>query len=166
MNWRLLLEALAGRAPGFTSKDTRTLRLIALGLGLVFVFLGWCAIDWVFAPAAPVAVTGTLVYQGIPVEKGEIEFYPAPGEKASRHSIRVENGKFFLPAGQGLLRNKKYIVKAKAFRKTGRVYENASAEESADEYEQYIPGKYNSDSNVVFVADRASLSKGLDLDLR
>lgn len=166
MNWHLLFEALSGRAPGFTTNDTRTLRLVAATAGLLIVFLGWCGVDWMLSPSAPVALRGTLAYQGVPVEKGEIEFTPAPGEKGSRHSIRVENGRFLLPARQGLVRNKKYIVKAQAFRRTGRIYENATPEESADEYEQYLPGKFNSDSNLVFVADRASVSKGLDLDLR
>jgi hypothetical protein len=166
MNWKLFLEALAGQAPGFTDADTRKLRLFVSGVGFMAVFLSWTAIAWMCAPPAPVAVRGTLAYQGSPVEQGEIEFSPAAGENAQRHSIKVEMGKFLLPAWQGLLRNRKYVVRVKAYRKTGRVYENADPQESADEYEQYLPGKYNSDSELSFVADRASLSKGLEFDLR
>lgn len=166
MNWKLLLEALAGNAPGFSLEDVRKLRLFVGGAGLFGLFVAWSALAWFFSPPSPVAVRGSLAYQGTPVEQGEIEFAPAPGEQAQRHSIKVEHGTFLLPATQGLLRDRKYVVKAKAYRKTGKVYENAAGSDPVDEYEQYLPSRYNSESQISFVADRASVAKGLDLDLK
>jgi hypothetical protein len=166
LNWQLFLEALAGQAPGFTAADVRKLRLFVGGAGLVGLFVAWSTIVWFFSPPSPVSIRGRLAFQGTPVEQGEIEFTPAPGEQAQRHSIKVEGGAFLLPATQGLLRNKKYVVKAKAYRKTGMVYENAEGSDPVDEYEQYLPSQYNSESQLSFVADRASVAKGLDLDLR
>ena len=166
MNWKLLLRALAGNAPGFSAEDVRKLRLFAGGAGLVGLFVAWSTIAWFFSPPSPVAVRGRLAFRGTPVEQGEIEFAPAPGERAQRHSIKVEQGTFLLPASQGLLRNRKYVVKAKAYRKTGKVYKNAEGSEPVNEYEQYLPSQYNSESQLTFVADRASVAKGIDLDLK
>lgn len=165
VNWSLLFEAMLGKAPGFSPAETRKLRLMVSGIAFVGVFSAWTMVGWMRAPAAAVAVRGRLTFQGSPVEVGEIEFAPAVGEIAQRHTVKVENGEFVLPARQGLVRNKKYVVRAKAFRKTGRVYANARKDDSAAEFEQYLPERYNSESELSFLADRASAAKGLDLDL-
>ena len=166
MNWFFLVEVLLGRAPGFSAAEVMRLRLFVLAIVMLPTYGLWCAMAWLFAAPAPVTVRGSLSYQGSLVEQGEVEFAPAPGEKAQRHSILVEQGKFLLPASQGLLRNKKYVVRAKAYRKTGRLYKNAPGGEPSEEYEQYLPARYNSESELTFVADRALAAKGLDLDFQ
>ena len=166
MNWFFLVEVLLGRSPGFSAAEVMRLRLFVLAIVMLPTYGLWCAMAWLFAAAAPVTVRGSLSYQGSLVEQGEVEFAPAPGENAQRHSTLVEHGKFLLPASQGLLRNKKYVVRAKAYRKTGRLYKNAPGGEPSEEYEQYLPARYNSESELTFVADRALAAKGLDLDFQ
>lgn len=166
MNWSLFIEALLGHAPGFSAAEVRRLRIIVAALAILPSYALWCGIAWLLSGPVPVAVRGSLSYRGSPIEQGEIEFEPAAGEQAQRHSTLVEQGRFLLPASQGLLKNKRYVVRAKAYRKTGRLYENAPGSDPAEEYEQYLPARYNSESELTFVADRASAAKGLDLDLQ
>lgn len=165
MNWSLLLEAVLGRAPGFTTAEVRRLRLFVAALAILPAYGLWCLVGWLVAPPAPVSIRGNLSYQGTPVERGEIEFAPAPGEAAQRHTITVENGRFLLPASQGLLRDRRYVVRAKGYRKTGRLYENAPGSDPSEEYEQYLPERYNSSSELSLVTDRASVAKPLELNL-
>jgi len=77
----------------------------------------------------------------------------------------VKDGRYSLSREAGLSRNKEYLVRIRAFRKTGKKYVNADPSASFDEYEQYLPERYNAGSDIRLNASPESLAKDFDVAL-
>lgn len=109
------------------------------------------------------AVGGAVTFNGSPIPKGAIVFDPI--SDGQRREAVVKEGRYSLPQKSGLSRHKEYSVRIRAFRKTGRKYVNAEPSASFDEYEQYLPERYNADSDIELIATRQSLSKDFNVAL-
>ncbi|MCS7303630.1 MAG: hypothetical protein NZ602_00780 [Thermoguttaceae bacterium] len=69
------------------------------------------------------AVTGTVSLDGKPLASGSINFQPAPGLKAPSAGAPIENGRFSIPADQGLLPGE-YQVTIIGMQETGRMIDD------------------------------------------
>lgn len=96
----------------------------------------------------PVAVSGTVTFEGKLLEAGMIQFDPLAGPQTQRRDVAIANGVFELPADKGLLPGTEFKVSIKAFKKTGKKYPNANPGASYDEEIQYLPDQYNVSSTL------------------
>lgn len=69
------------------------------------------------------AVTGTVSLDGKPLASGSINFQPTPGLKAPSAGAPIENGRFSIPAAQGLLPGE-YQVTIVGMQETGRMVDD------------------------------------------
>ncbi len=69
-------------------------------------------------------------------------------------------------ASSGLSGNEKYKIEVKGFRPTGELYENSDMSKSTPILEQFLPPRFNIESNLTFDATRQALRKPLILDLK
>ncbi|HOM17985.1 MAG TPA: hypothetical protein PLQ00_11690 [Thermoguttaceae bacterium] len=69
------------------------------------------------------AVTGVVTVDGKPLASGSINFQPAPGLKAPSAGAAIENGRFSIPADQGLLPGE-YQVTIIGMQETGRMVQD------------------------------------------
>lgn len=139
--------------------------LAALAIGAIVMYGGAAVVRALFPRAAATyAVHGTVTYLGSPVEAGEIVFEPPLNDGQTR-STTIHDGIFVLRAKEGLVRGKKYVVRVRGYRKTGKKYENADMSLSAEISEQYLPSRYNSDSELSLETTRQNLNSDLTLQL-
>lgn len=139
------------------SKILAALAFAALSLlAMRFVF-------WLMSGPNLFAVGGAVTFNGTPISEGAIVFDPI--SDGQRREAEVKDGRYLLPQKAGLSRNKEYLVRVRAFRKTGRKYINADPSASADEYEQYLPERYNAGSDIRLTASPQSLAKDFDVAL-
>jgi hypothetical protein len=133
--------------------------IVATGAAFWFARL----LIWLISGSALYAVGGAVTYDGKPVASGTIVFDPtADGQ---RREALIKEGRYSLARESGLLRNAEYLVRVRAFRKTGKKYENADPTSSFDEYEQYLPEQYYSNPSIKVTATRRAFAKGFDLIL-
>ncbi len=90
---------------------------------------------------ARASVSGTVTFDGAPVEEGMIEFIPFPGVVGPPVQIAIKDGKFSSPKDSGPTVGKNN-VQITAMKKTGKKVKTIMGEES-DEVVQYIPPQYN-----------------------
>jgi hypothetical protein len=96
-----------------------------------------------------VAVQGTVTYDGDPVQNGQVAFEPR-GEGKMQFGI-VSNGNYSIPTEFGLVPGE-YLVRITASRPTGKMAEADAFVRAADSLEineQFIPAKYNTNSDLV-----------------
>ncbi len=84
-------------------------------VGLLAVACGGCG-----SSSGRQAVTGLVTVDGKPLASGSINFQPAPGLKAPSAGAAIENGRFSIPADQGLLPGQ-YQVTIIGMQQTGRM---------------------------------------------
>jgi hypothetical protein len=141
--------------------------LVALALVCVVAMClsGVSLVSWALSPPKPRGVHGTVTFNEGPIDKGEIVFDPLPGETAQRRWCGIDRGVFVLPAHEGVSLGKKYSLRIKAFRGTGKRYENADMSRSPEVVEQYLPARWNTQSEFVYEATRANTRQELILRL-
>ena len=94
------------------------------------------------------AVSGQVTFDGAPIESGEILLRPDQATKAPTIAAAVENGAYSIPAERGPLAGT-YVIVITAERKTGKkVQAEMIGSETTDQYEQYVPRKYNDESTL------------------
>jgi hypothetical protein len=95
-------------------------------------------------PGGPVThrVTGTVTFDGAPVESGEIVFKDAGGTGKS-YADRITGGKFSLETSPG---SKK--VEITAMREVPGQFDTSNPGEKVPLKEQYIPAQYNIESTL------------------
>jgi hypothetical protein len=118
---------------------------------------------WLVSGNALYAVGGAVTYDGLPVAVGTVVFDPTTD--GQRREALIKDGRYSLSSESGLLRNAEYLVRVRAFRKTGKKYENADPTSSFDEYEQYLPERYYSNPPIKVTATRRAFANGFDLIL-
>lgn len=101
-------------------------------------------------PGTSSSLLGTCSYGGAPIEEGNIRLFPIDGTPGHGAATRIEQGRFAFPPAAGLVAGE-YLVAISATRATGRtvVGEGLPGEPATvPEIEQYIPERYNQDSQL------------------
>ena len=91
-------------------------------------------------------VEGLVTFDGEPVEEGSIVFEPADGAGAAVGG-GIVNGQYRLAGENGVPFGKK-IVRISATRKTGQQVEPMPGVPLVDEVEQFIPPRYNQNTEL------------------
>jgi hypothetical protein len=111
------------------------------------------------------SVTGTVTFDGQPVENGQIIFTPK-GKEGSVAGALIEDGEYFIPRDKGPVAGR-HSVSITASRKTGeqkKAIMPAPPGEMIDVMEAYIPKKYN-DQTTLSVELKAGENSEVDFDL-
>ena len=117
------------------------LMLLAAGVGL----LTGCGRD----PHARQGVTGTVTFQGTPLDQGRIQFVPATSAGPTEAGTTIENGKYSVPAEPGLVHGT-YKVSIFSYDKTGAKVQSTDlpGESGATQFRERIPAKYNTATDL------------------
>lgn len=100
------------------------------------------------------SLKGRVTFDGAPLAEGDILLLPASGTQAPTVSGRIENGEFNIPADRGPMAGD-YTVAISAERKTGRkVQADILGSATTEQYEQYIPARYNEQTTLSAQIDR------------
>ncbi len=109
------------------------------------------------------AIAGTVTFDGKPIDKGQIQFVPVKGGPSA--GTDIINGQYKLegPRGPGI---GQYKIEITAYR-TGRPGQfDAATKQREMEMIQYIPSKYNENSELIRDITEAEESMTLDFDLK
>ena len=91
------------------------------------------------------SVSGKVTFDGEPVKAGQIAFEPqGPGRMGI---AQIVDGAYQMPPQQGPTPGK-YTVRITADRPTGKTAPDAGGRSGGETYEQYIPAKYNTRSEL------------------
>ena len=129
---------------------TRRTALIVLLVGLVLTPLAGCGPS----PPGRNRVFGRATYDGKPIEKGEIEFYPIEGTAGPSSGVKIYDGKYDVLQEKGPFAGK-YRVHVYGFHKTGRKVPNLGGE-MIDHWDNFLPPKYWEDESEL----RAEIKDG------
>lgn len=99
------------------------------------------------------AVSGTVTFQGRPLESGSIEFSPEADGKGSIGGAVVSKGKYEIPAAQGLLPGRYKVSVSAAGGKAEPGPDDAPGENKPQK--ELIPEKYNAATEL-----RADVTSG------
>jgi len=107
---------------------------------------------WLMAAAAGcgsqrVEIDGTVTVDGRPLDRGYISLRPMAGTGGPTAGSEVTDGKFRIAAKEGTHAGK-FRVEITASRKTGRQVPDDLGGGMADVYEQYLPARYNAQSEL------------------
>ncbi len=100
-----------------------------------------------------VYVTGTVTFDGNPVETGQIAFEPQ--QVGVMAVAMIVNGSYQLPRERPLTPGR-YLVRITADRSTGKMLDSnprSQEDQPAEEMEQFIPEKYNLRSQLYVDVD-------------
>lgn len=99
-------------------------------------------------PAA--ALEGSVTFAGQPIDDGTIRLFPVDGTPGPGAAALVAAGRFAIEPGKGLVPGR-YMVAIAATRPTGRTVKpepGSEADGSVAEYEQFVPDRYNTKSEL------------------
>jgi hypothetical protein len=92
-------------------------------------------------------IEGTVMLDGKPLPAGSIAFRPQRGAMGPSAGGDIVDGHFAITPAAGVMSGK-FRVEITASRKTGRKVKDAILGKMVDEYEQYIPPRYNDQSEL------------------
>jgi hypothetical protein len=131
----------------------RTNRLLCLlALTLAAVLLGGCG-----DRSGRQGIDGTVSLDGKPLEKAQISFRPQSGTTSPSAGANVVSGKFSIAPEQGLLPGK-FRVEITASRLSGKKAPAPLTGEMITIEEQYLPAKYNQQSQLEAVVGANGLN--------
>lgn len=120
------------------------------GLSLLWM-LGLCGAVGCGSEGAPSGLTGQVTLGGRPVAKGDLRLDPIKDTPGPGGSAKIVDGRYQIPLHAGMLAGE-YRVRVTATRATGRMIKNPDAflggPAEEPEFVQYIPAKYNADSQL------------------
>ena len=95
-------------------------------------------------------ISGEVSFDGRPVAQGSIALFPMSGTPGASTGGKIEAGRYEIAAEDGPQLGGVYRVEIRASRGTGEKVETieAPAGTLVDVYEQYIPPRYNDDSQL------------------
>jgi hypothetical protein len=93
------------------------------------------------------SIQGAVTLDGKPMEKGQITFVPQAGTKGPTAGAEIVGGKFAIPAAGGPFAGQ-FRVEITASRPGGKKVADRFTGKPVDAYEQFIPGKFNADSQL------------------
>jgi hypothetical protein len=110
-------------------------------LGLVTLALAGCG------DSGRQALQGTVTLDGRPLEAGYIRFRPEPGSASPTAGGQIAGGRFSISRQGGTMAGR-FHVEITATRSTGRTSVDVETGETVEDLEQYLPPKYNSQSEL------------------
>ena len=93
------------------------------------------------------ALEGRVTLDEEPLSQGVITFRPMPGTPGPTAGGEISEGEFSISPGKGTFEGK-FRVEITASRKTGKKIKDMKIGAMVDEYEQLIPQRYNSQSEL------------------
>ncbi len=93
------------------------------------------------------ALEGTVTLDGAPLAEGSITLRPLPGTRGPTAGGKISDGKFSVSPEGGTFVGT-FRVEITASRKTGRKVKDPRFGREVDEVEQYIPRRYNHQSEL------------------
>ena len=96
--------------------------------------------------SASVTVRGTVTLDDNPLEEGQITLTPQPGTSGPTAGGKIQNGQFTIKSDAGIVAGA-YRVEITASRKSGQQTPDQLGR-LVDVYEQYIPARYNEQSEL------------------
>lgn len=135
-----------------------------MGVPVKQLLLGACLVALVGCGDGAVDVRGTVTYKGKPVESGAIVFEPEDRNGPTKGAA-ITNGEYHLSGPNQVTPGVK-IVRIQAFGPSGRKISAApGSTKMVDEIKQYIPTKYNTDSEVKVTVESGKENK-FDFDVK
>jgi len=117
------------------------------------VVFGLLAIGGCRPTSTDLGISGTVLFDGTPLETGSIAF---EGSDGNAREVPIQNGRYTIQMGVG-----EKTVRIKAIRISNYI-ETESGKDPI--YEQYLPEVYNSKTNLKYTAQRSQ--KNVDFDLK
>ena len=94
------------------------------------------------------SVSGQVTFDGQPLPEGNIKFDPSGDSAGAAGSAKIQDGRYEIPLDAGMQAGK-FLVSVTANKKTGRtVKQFDSTTATMDEIVQYIPDRYNVQSQL------------------
>jgi hypothetical protein len=90
---------------------------------------------------------GTVTLDGKPLGEGSISFVPLPGTGGPTTGASIAAGRFYVPAEKGTFAGN-FRVEITARQKTGRQILSDTAGGLVEQYEQFLPPRYNRESQL------------------
>lgn len=105
-------------------------------------------------PLGRLPISGTVTFEGEPLDQGFIEFSPTENNPNIASGDRVENGRFQIPAHLGLTPGT-YLVRISSAEETGEVVEPEFPGAATSTARERIPPEYNieSDQRITVTAE-------------
>jgi hypothetical protein len=100
------------------------------------------------------SLQGTVTLDGYPLAEGAISFRPQPGTQGPTAGAKIKDGTFTIASEEGTFTGT-FRVEITASRKTGQQRSDQITGTMVDEYEQYLPARYNKESELI-----AEVTKG------
>lgn len=113
-----------------------------------------------------VIVSGTVSYQGKPIEEGSIRFIPTADTKGPTSGATIQNGTYEAKARGGVPVGS-HRVEIQAMRPTGKAKpkELQGLDIIPDPMEQYLPEKYNVQSELTLTVESGrTMTQNFDLE--
>lgn len=117
---------------------------------------GWCVVAFLLSAVSLTGcggeepagnpVTGTVTFQGKPLDQGSIEFSPAAGQ-GTMSGATITNGEYTIPAESGL-KPGKYDVRISSVEGGATVDPNEMPGEAKMTAKERIPPEYNSKTTL------------------
>lgn len=93
------------------------------------------------------ALEGAVSLDGQPLSEGSINFMPLAGTNSPTTGANIQEGRFVVARESGALPGK-FRVEIVAKRKNGQRILSDTAGGLVDQYEQFLPARYNRDSQL------------------
>lgn len=103
-------------------------------------------------------IEGTVTLDGQLLEKGTINFLPLPGTQSPTAGAEIARGKFRIPARGGTFVGK-FRVEITASRPSGKKVPDRWTGQPIDAYEQFLPVKYNTKSELEIEAKAGAANR-------
>ena len=112
-----------------------------------------------------VVLTGTVTYQGEPIPKGSIRFIPTGETKGPNSGSNIQDGTYEAKARGGVVLGT-HRVEIRATRPTGESKPKATQHlnEFPEPTEQYLPAKYNDESELTLEVTASERTHNFNLD--
>ena len=94
------------------------------------------------------SLEGTVTVDGRPLAEGMIQFRPLPGTPGPTAGNKIRDGRFSIASERGTFSGK-FRVEITAKRETGQKVPDELSDTMVDQFEQYLPARYNSQSELV-----------------
>jgi hypothetical protein len=109
-------------------------------------------------------LSGTVTFDGEPVDGGSIAFLPIDdgAETRSKPGARIEAGKYHIPAAKGAMPGK-YRVEIHWPKKTGKKVPFDDPPTLIDETREVVPAKYNRESTLTVDVTQATTEFGCEM---
>jgi hypothetical protein len=98
-----------------------------------------------------IAIKGNVVLDGVPLTDGTVTFFPVSGGSGVSSGGSIKQGLYTSDIMPG-----KYVVQITANRKTGKMLTLSPDDPPLEEFEQYIPDKYNKNSELTIDVENKS----------